>query len=240
MNWQECMRQNARNWLTKGDATVRLDTNFLMLLGNPDLFQADACSALFSDLQPAGVFLRGQHEGRPVSYCRPIFSAAKLAMYLEVIAMLGVRNVVACGYVGGIGDHEIGSYIVPDSAGSWDGCTRAYFPYRASFSSSKTLRERVCRSLEAKHSKFYTGPVASIDAIMLETDEMIADFAKQGFCALDLETACLFGVGERLGLNVAAVHIVSDSPSRKLIDPERYHEAAFSDQLEAALDALAG
>ena len=44
-NWREHMMDNVLSWLTKGES-VRLDDDFLMLLGNPSLFQCDTLSSL--------------------------------------------------------------------------------------------------------------------------------------------------------------------------------------------------
>ena len=38
--------------------------------------------------------------------------------------------------------------------------------------------------------------------------------------AVDLETACLFALGETLDSEVAALHIVSDHPQKKKIDKD--------------------
>jgi hypothetical protein len=63
---------------------------------------------------------------------------------------------------------------------------------------------------------------------------MIAGFTASGLRCVDLETACLYALGERLGIAVAALHIVTDNPVRKTIDREHRHEAAFRDQILAA------
>jgi uridine phosphorylase len=239
MNWREHMRENAVNWLTRGDSGVVLDANFLMLFGNPYLFRREVLEAVLTDVTPAGVFYRAKYNGVGVSLCHPLFGAPATAMYAEVIARLGVRNVVACGYVGGIGQRlEIGGYVIPSTATGLDGCTRAYFPHRLTFPGCPQLQERLGRLAGERGEKHETGALVSIDALMLEDDEMIRQFDEQGYCCVDLETACLYAVGGKCGLSVSAVHIVSDSPSRKLIDPEQYHEAAFPGQVRIALEAL--
>jgi purine-nucleoside phosphorylase len=71
--------------------------------------------------------------------------------------------------------------------------------------------------------------------MMLETDDMVQDFQKQGFSCVDLETACFYALGLKLGLNVAAIHIVTDNPVKKMIDQEKFHEASFTEQIHTAL-----
>jgi uridine phosphorylase len=233
------MRENVLNWVTKGDKTIRLDANFLMLFGNPYLFQEAKFTALFSGVSRAGLFYRATYKGHNISYCYPLFGAPMVAMYTEALSELGVRNIIACGYVGGLGEYmDIGSYVIPLSATGRDGCTRAYFPRHASFAASAFLSNELAEALSESRAKSQAGPIVSIDALMLEDDRMIQEFKEQGYLAIDLETACLYGLGAHLGLEVSSIHIVSDNPTHRLIDQERFHEASFVEQIEIASSAL--
>ncbi len=69
---------------------------------------------------------------------------------------------------------------------------------------------------------------------------MIRDFDSKGYCAIDLETSCLYAVGTRLGLQVASIHIVSDSPGQQEVDKALHREASFVEQVEIAIDGLVG
>ena len=241
MDWQDHMKQVAVNWLSKGDVSISLEPGMLMLFGNPDLLQEDQLTSLFEYVTPLGVFYRGIYKGRALTYCRPLFGAPIVAMYLEVAALLGVKKIVACGYVGGVPkDIDIGSYVIPSGAYGLDGCTRDYSPEGPFFSSSESLTSRLCRFSDRRGAKYAVGPIVSIDTPMLENDAMIRDFDNKGYCAIDLETACLYAVGTRLGLQVASIHIVSDSPGQKEVDKELHHEASFVEQVEIAIDGLVG
>lgn len=241
MDWQDHMKQVAVNWLSKGDGSISLGPEMLMLFGNPDLFQEDQLTSLFECVAPVGVFYRGVSKGRALTYCRPLFGAPMVAMYLEVAALLGVRKIVACGYVGGVAkDVDVGSYVIPSSAYGLDGCTRDYSPEASLARSSESLTSRLCRISDLRGARYTVGPIVSIDTPMLESDAMISDFGSRGYRAIDLETACLYAVGTRLGLEVAAIHIVSDSPGQKEVDEELHHEAQFAEQVEIAIDGLVG
>ena len=239
LDWNEHIKQVAVNWLSKGEDNISLEPDMLMLFGNPDLFQENQLISLFEHISPVGVFFKGTYGGCSLTYCRPLFGAPIVAMYLEVAARLGVKNIVACGYVGGIlADIEVGSYVVPAVAYGLDGCTRNYSPDCLSFPSYGALTSRLCTLLDRQKAKYTVGSIVSIDALMLENDALIEDFARQRYCAVDLETACLYALGARLGLNVASIHIVSDSPGQKLIDRHLHHEASFPEQLKVAIDGL--
>ena len=239
MDWQDHMKQVAVNWLTKGDVGISLEPEMLMLFGNPDLLQEDQLLSHFERVTPEGVFYRGIVKGRALTFCRPLFGAPVVAMYLEVAALLGVKRVVACGYVGGVlRDIDVGSYVIPSSAYGLDGCTRNYSPKDPSCFSSESLTSRLCQFSDFRGARYAVGPIVSIDTPMLEDDAMIGDFQYEGYLAVDLETACLYTVGTRLGLQVASIHIVSDSPGQKETDQELLHEASFAEQVEIAINAL--
>ena len=104
---------------------------------------------------------------------------------------------------------------VPSGAYGLDGCTRNYSPEDSFSPSSESLTSRLCRLSDRRGSRYAVGPIVSIDTPLLENDEMIRDFENKGYFAVDLENACLYVVGTRLGLQVASIHIVSDSPKTK-------------------------
>lgn len=241
MDWQDHMKQVAVNWLSKGEDNISLDPEMLMLFGNPDLLKEDQLTSIFDAVTPVGVFHRGTYGGRTLTYCRPLFGAPIVAMYTEVAALLGVKKIIACGYVGGVlKDIEIGSYVIPSSAYGFDGCTRNYFTEGAFSTSSGSMTSDLCNLADSCGASYAVGSIVSIDTPMLENDAMIREFERKGFLGVDLETSCLYALGTRLGLQVASIHIVSDSPAQKEIDKNLHHEASFPEQVHIALSGLVG
>lgn len=161
------------------------------------------------------------------------------AMYAEVLADLGVRNILACGYVGGISaSSPIGSYGLVTKASGLDGTTRAYSPRRSTFAADEHLVSRIREELDQRDAEYEMGSAASLDALLLEDDAMIQGFRQQGHCFVDLETACLFALGSLRKINVAALHVVTDNPTSKTIDWDKAHEASFGEQMQIALSVL--
>ena len=239
MDWQDHMKQVAVNWLSKGEDSISLEPEMLMLFGNPDLLQEDQLISLFEFVTPVGVFYRGTYKGRALTYCRPLFGAPIVAMYVEVAALLGVKKIVACGYVGGVlKDINVGSYVIPSGAYGFDGCTRNYTSEEPFATSSESLTSSLSTFSDHSGARYAVGPIASIDTPMIENDAMIRDFERKGYLAVDLETACLYAVGTQLGLEVACIHIVSDSPGQKDVDKDLRHEASFVEQVEIAIHGL--
>lgn len=239
MDWHDHMKQVAVNWLSKGDDSISLEPEMLMLFGNPDPLQEEQLFSPFSRVTSEGVFYRGIYEGRALTFCRPLFGAPIVAMYMEVAALLGVKKVVACGYAGGVlRDIDVGSYVIPSAAYGLDGCTRNYSPEEPFSPSSDSLTSGLRQFSDLRGARYAVGPIVSIDTPMLEDNAMISDFQDRGYLAVDLETACLHAAGTRLGRQVASVHIVSDNPEQKEEDKGLLHEASFAEQVEIALHAL--
>jgi uridine phosphorylase len=232
------MRENVSNWLL-GPKRKCLCPRALVLFGNPYLFQRDAFLRHFSQLDPVGLFHNATYGRHQVTFCYPLFGAPMTAMYAEVMMRNGVRRIVACGYVGGIApEATIGGYGLISSARGFDGTTASYGIENVDLSATTWLVDALSKGLIDRKTRYHQGAIASIDALMLEDDGMIGSFLSSGYEFIDLETASLFAIAKLQGTDVAALHIVTDNPTRKEIDATHSHEASFDEQIELALAAL--
>ncbi len=239
MEWQEHIRTTAYRWLLGEHPKGCLSENLLLLFGNPDLFDAPVLEAPFERLEKVGVFFKGSYRGVETAFTTPKFGAPAVAMYLEVAALAGVRRAIGLGYVGGLRDDVlVGDLFMPDRAVGIDGTSRSYFGERQEFEATP----EICAALETAARdaglRLCQGTIASIDALMLETTEQVTEWRSAGFGAVDLETACLFGVGAKSGLACAALHIVSDNPFRGDTDRKAAHMSSLTDQVRVALETL--
>lgn len=238
MDWQQHMRRNACNWLLGDRPQGCLGESLLLLFGNPDLFDRDTLCSLLGHLETVGTFLKGSYDGTEVALTTPKFGAPIVAMYLEVAAMAGVRRVLAAGYVGALCEEaRVGDLFIPTAAVGLDGTTRAY-ALTEEQAASPALHAALLRATGERDLAHNEGVIVSIDALMLESTALITEWREAGYSAVDLETACLLAVGGALGLECAAVHIVSDSPFEGDTDPGAAHMASRAEQLTIALDAL--
>jgi uridine phosphorylase len=195
-DWKHHMRENVTNWLL-GPNRNGLHPNGLMLFGNPYLFQREAFLRQFNQIEPVGLFTNAIHKGNPVTFCYPVFGAPMTAMYAEVMIDNGVRNILACGYVGGIvPSAPIGSYGLIASATGFDGTSTSYGQGKSKVLASAKLVDALQEKMEARKACCHKGSIASIDALMLEDDQMIGDLRSNGFGFIDLETACLFAIAK--------------------------------------------
>lgn len=94
------------------------------------------------------------------------------------------------------------------------------------------------RALDAEGIAWTAGRMATIDAIVLEDDTMVAALADAGCAALGMETACRYAVSVRLGLAASSVHLVSDSPFLGDTNPTGLHLGAYPRGLAVAARPL--
>jgi purine-nucleoside phosphorylase len=68
----------------------------------------------------------------------------------------------------------------------------------------------------------HTGPVATTDLFYDARDDLESDWIKAGAVAVEMESATLFALARRRGLQAASLLVVSDLllPTRTRIDPE--------------------
>ncbi|MBM4049938.1 MAG: hypothetical protein FJ279_32985 [Planctomycetes bacterium] len=244
-DWREHIRETAYRWLLGERPRGCLGENLLLLFGNPDEFDAPRVKEKFDSVEQVGVFLKGRYrvagqEGL-LSYTTPKFGAPIVSHYVEVAAMAGVKRIISVGYVGGLADDvRVGELFLCDRAMGLDGTTRSYFGGPREFAATPRLSAALEKTARAAGVGLSRGTVVSIDALMLECSAWVAEWRAAGYGAVDLETACLFGLGEKLGLECAALHIVSDSPYRSDTDREARHMASLDDQLRIALESMIG
>ncbi len=69
---------------------------------------------------------------------------------------------------------------------------------------------------------------------MLEGDRMVRAVAASDRAALDMETATVYAVAQRLGLRATSVHLVSDNPFLGETKPAEVHRLSYGHVLGLA------
>lgn len=141
-----------------------------------------------------------------ITYLKGPVGAPLAASVMEELRALGAKRLWILGYAGSLSSRwKLGDVAVVTRALSDEGTSRHY--NRTGWGTSH--RDLSQRLLDAAGSQ---GPAAvwTTDAIYRETAGKIAHFRQLGCELVDMETACYFLVGEALGLDVAAVMVVSD------------------------------
>lgn len=144
--------------------------------------------------------------------CGPVLGAPLLGILMESFKKLGIKQIIGVGWVGKIGQKvQIEDLFFPYKAYSLEGTTKMYFPKRKVFFPDKELYRFLKQRLKEGKISYKPGKILSVDApFIFEKNEQIINKWKQKVECIDMETSCLFGLGEFLKIKTAALHFVID------------------------------
>lgn len=164
--------------------------------------------------RPTHVFIARTPE-RSFGIVAPQYGPAMAAVALEELIALGFRSFVSLGTVGAIRSAgeawpRIGDTLLPVEALRYEGTSDHYLPRRAKATASTRLVRVLARAFARAEHPVTTCVVATTGALYRETRSMLTEALRHGAIAVDMETAALFAVGQRRGVEVASVLYVSD------------------------------
>jgi uridine phosphorylase len=162
-------------------------------------------------------------DGRPLTIQSTGMGGPSAAIVIAELSRLGARRMLQVGTCAALDpDLELGHLVIVEAALATDGTSRALGASSA-VSASRPLLSRLGI---AANGGAQQGVVACSDVLYTGLDQPPAEWRAAGACAVDMETATLFTLSGRFGLEAGAVLIVSDLlPSRRRITPEALAEA---------------
>jgi uridine phosphorylase len=148
-----------------------------------------------------------------LAFCGPMIGAPYAVMIMETLAAWGASQIVFAGWCGAIDPQvAVGDIVLPSGAFIDEGTSLHYAGRRGGQAiPSPALVARVGRQLTSAAIGFHQGPVWSTDGVFRETARRVAHFKRKAVLAVEMETSALFSAGRFLGIDVAAVLVVSDS-----------------------------
>jgi DeoD family purine-nucleoside phosphorylase len=160
------------------------------------------------------------------------------AIVIWELAELGASRLLRVGTCGALDRTlDLGELVIASEALADDGASRALGADDRMPSSPRLLNALT----EAAPAAARIGLVASTDLFYGEPPEALARWLDAGALAVEMETATLFTLASRLGLDAGSLLVVSDvlEPERTRIAPEALREAERR-MGEVALRALEG
>ena len=156
------------------------------------------------------------------------------AVVCHELAYLGVSNILRLGTTMNLGQTKLGEYVLAESAVSQDGTSIAYNPSKTIFTASTSLNASILLTLAEHGITPQVGQVVSCDGFYTEmmsigsddsfgVEEKHSNFERLGYVGLDMETAAIFALGERLKINISSLCIatVNGRTKTKLSEAER-------------------
>lgn len=172
--------------------------------------------------------LVGDVRGVPVGFAC-VYGAAMASEVVHVFGVLGTRAVIQIGNCGAIADgFEAGDLFVADRGYCGEGAAQYYKPDGPWVSASPGLVEAV-----AMRETVRTGAIYTTGALFAEGMDDLDRWHRDGFAAVDLETAATYAVAEHFGMDRVALLYGFDNPRRRehllLSDAEKDARRATAD-----------
>ena len=214
------LRELSRDdWLGFLGLTVEQVPPVLILRGTRNLraryetFKA-RCTDVVEVGSPNGLFedvLVGRLGGAPIGYAS-VYGPAMASEITHVFGVMGTKVVVQTGVCGALGDGiRPGDLVVASYASCGDGAVDCYLPGRTTVDATPELVQLAADSHDGG-VPCHTGPIWTTAALLAEGVEQIAGWHRDGFVAMDMETATTFGVAEWTGMRRVSVLSVFDNP----------------------------
>ena len=171
----------------------------------------------------------GQYEGKSVTIACHGIGGPSTAIVTEELVMLGARAIVRLGSCGGLlKPMEIGDMVIVTRAGYKGGTLDQYFAEKITSKPNRELTELSKDSVKKRRETYYAGPVFSSDAFYAEDLDFARVSAREGYIAIDMECATLFGLGRLRKVKTASLLLVSDNVTEAapIVDAETLRESA--------------
>jgi purine-nucleoside phosphorylase len=187
--------------------------------------------------------LIGDVAGRPVGFAC-VYGASMASEVVHIFGALGTRAVIQIGNCGALADgFGAGDLFVADRAYCGEGAAR-YYKSDGEWvvASANLLRSRTLRGLRPGECR--TGAIYTTAALFAEGEADVERWFRDGFAAVDLETAATYAVAEHFGMDRVSILYGFDNPRRRehllLSDAEKdVRRAAGNDRMIRLALALA-
>ncbi|MBS0627384.1 MAG: AMP nucleosidase [Verrucomicrobia bacterium] len=136
------------------------------------------------------------------------------ALIMELLSFIKPKATLMLGLCGGLRDeHEVGNYFNPVAAIREEGTSDVYMPKQCPSLSSFVIQRYVCKELEKRNLKYFTGVIHTTNVRFWEfNEEFKKTLLSERAQAIDMECATLFTVGFAKFVPIGALMLISDLP----------------------------
>lgn len=154
----------------------------------------------------------GEYAGKKVTVACHGLGGPSMAVVVEELIMLGAKAVVRLGSCGGLlKPMKIGDMVIASRAGYKGGTLDQYFGKKITAKPDLELTELLKDTTKQQGIDCYRGPVFSSDAFYAEGLDFVKASTEEGYIAIEMECATLFGLGRLRGVKTASLLLVSDN-----------------------------
>lgn len=139
------------------------------------------------------------------------FGGPSMALFVEKLFALGVREFVIVGTAGALDSElKVGDFVVPFTALRDDGLSDFYLPKSQNVAASMELVKKLKAQFEEEKISYFERSAWTTDAFYRETISSLNGARKMGAAVVDMEAAGLFAMCEYHRCKGAALFVVSD------------------------------
>lgn len=137
--------------------------------------------------------------------------APGMAMALEVLIALGVKEFILLGIAGSLQPEvEPGDMVLCDRALADEGVSCHYQKPQEFATPSKTLTAKLGATFKKAKLNFHTGATWTTDCIFRETAAEVAHYQKHNILTVEMEASAFFSICARRKAKAAAAFVISD------------------------------
>ncbi len=150
-------------------------------------------------------------EGKNICYVTNFgYGSPTMAMTLEVLIALGVKEAVFIGLAGSLQEEVQPSDIVLCNEALCEDGTSPCYTAKETVKPSALFLKNLQKSLQARRQNFHIGRNWSTDAIFRETQPAIKHYQKHTVLTVEMETAAFYAVSQRRKIKAVAAYSISD------------------------------
>lgn len=169
--------------------------------------------------------------------------APAMAVALEVLAALGVKEFVLMGIAGSLQPEAVAADAVLCDGALADEGTSAHYAPEEMLRPSSALTKKLGGALKKEGLDFHIGPTWTTDALFRETAEEVAHYQKKNILTVEMEASAFFAICARRKVKGAAAFVVSDELHRLKWEPHFGEKGIFQNLhavYRAAVKTLTG
>jgi purine-nucleoside phosphorylase/predicted N-acetyltransferase YhbS len=159
--------------------------------------------------------LIGDVGGQPIGFAC-VYGSSMASEIVHIFGVLGTRTVIQIGNCGALADgFSAGDLFVADRAYCGEGAAQYYKPdVKWVTGTSELLQSRTLSALRPE--EYRTGAIYTTGALFAEGMDDVERWFKEGFGAVDMETAATFAVADSFGMKRISILYAFDNPRQKV------------------------
>ena len=150
-------------------------------------------------------------EGKNTCYVTNFgYGSPAMAMTLEVLIALGVKEAVFIGLAGSLQEEVQPTDIVLCNEALCEDGTSPHYTAKETAKPHKVFLKNLADRLRARKQNFHVGRNWSTDAIFRETKEEIKHYQKHAVLTVEMETAAFYAICQKRKIKGVAAYSISD------------------------------